>query len=76
MKSEMLFGCIVGMVLLPIVLTDPQDSMSLDDFSEGNTDEYIQAQRENFKKLAAKNINFTSRFLSMFDEMIQHGIIT
>ena len=70
------FGLIMALMLIPIVLINSEDAMDLEDFSEGDIEKKMEEYKESMMKQIQKNPLLKPRFLSLFDEMIESGVIT
>ncbi|KAK8725671.1 hypothetical protein OTU49_010682, partial [Cherax quadricarinatus] len=74
-QRKNVFGALFAMMLVPIVLFEPED---VPDFSSG-TDENIDEFMNNFRtkglEMLDTNPHFKSRYLSIFDELMELGLI-
>ena len=72
--DKSLFGLLMGMMLIPIVLVDPEDAPSLDNTTAKNPAEAMADFQDQIMKITLKSPLLMPRFLSMFDEMKEKGL--
>ncbi|XP_045598758.1 uncharacterized protein [Procambarus clarkii] len=76
-RRRMLFGCITGMFLIPIVLSEAEDVPDLDAMTDGNMEEFAKERQEVVLKMSMRDDGLLKhRFLDMFDDMLEAGIIS
>jgi len=69
------FGLLMGMILIPIVLMDSDEAPTLDDFKSDNMTEAFEEFQAKIMSITLKSPHLTPRFLSMFDEMTESGLL-
>ena len=75
-RDMMTLGCISGMILAPIVLSEEEDVQSFLDLTEETIDEKNLEQQERILKMSKREGGqLQDRFLSMFNEMVEAGIV-
>ncbi|KAG0728017.1 hypothetical protein GWK47_003882 [Chionoecetes opilio] len=77
LRDKMTFGCVSGMILAPIVLSEEQDVVGFFDISEETIDKSSQERQEIVTRMGERGDGqLRDRFLSMFDEMVEAGIVS
>ncbi|KAK8735067.1 hypothetical protein OTU49_017443 [Cherax quadricarinatus] len=71
-----LFGLIMGMMVVPIVVTQAGEVMDLDDITDGDYETLVKEHRERMLKQLDSNPLLRPRLLSIFDEMLEYGVIS
>ncbi|XP_050727369.1 uncharacterized protein LOC127004088 isoform X2 [Eriocheir sinensis] len=75
--SKLTFGCVSGMILAPIVLSEDQDVMSFFDINEENIDQISNDRQEVIVRMANKEDGqLRDRYLYMFDDMVRAGLVS
>ncbi|XP_042858440.1 uncharacterized protein LOC122244565 isoform X2 [Penaeus japonicus] len=76
-RNKMLFGCISGMMLIPIVLSEDEDVPDFDVKSDAEMEEYVQERHKVLLKMSQREDGLLKpRLFDMLDEMIEFGIIS
>lgn len=76
-KAKLTFGCISGLILAPIVLSEEQDVMSFLEISEENIDQMNMDRQETVVRMGSREDgNLKDRYLYMFNDLVQAGIIS
>ncbi|KAK8734904.1 hypothetical protein OTU49_005723, partial [Cherax quadricarinatus] len=68
-----LFGLIMAMMVVPIVVSQAAEIMDLDNITDGD---FVENHRERMLKQLDSNPLLRPRFLSVFDDMLEYGIIS
>ncbi|KAG0697285.1 hypothetical protein GWK47_026362 [Chionoecetes opilio] len=77
LRDKMTFGCVLGMIFAPIVLSEEQDIIGFFDISEETIDKDSQERQETVTRIGERGDGqLRDRFLSMFDEMVEAGIVS
>uniref|UniRef100_A0A0P4WLD8 Protein kinase C-terminal domain-containing protein n=1 Tax=Scylla olivacea TaxID=85551 RepID=A0A0P4WLD8_SCYOL len=75
-RDKMTMGCISGMILAPIVLSEEEDVQNFMEFTEENIDKTNRERQEIVLKMSKREGGqLQDRFLSMFNEMVEAGIV-
>ncbi|MPC68183.1 hypothetical protein E2C01_062380 [Portunus trituberculatus] len=75
-RNKMILGCISGMILAPIVLSEEEDVQAFFDMTEENMDTNNRERQEKILKMSKREGGqLQDRFLSMFNEMVEAGIV-
>ncbi|XP_071533071.1 uncharacterized protein [Panulirus ornatus] len=76
-RQHKIFGCLSGMVLLPIVLSEAADVMDFDEMTDDNIEEINKERLKKVVNMSQKEDDLLKpRFLDMFDDMIEAGVIS
>jgi len=82
LKKEILekvkFGMYVGVNIIPVLLMPSEESFDLEDMptDEAEMNKLMEEFAEKTRKVMATNPNFAPRFLSIFDEMKELGVMS
>jgi len=68
------FGLMMGMILIPVVLIDPKDAPSFDDYKEDEIEDAMAKFSAKLLEVTLRSPLLKSRLLSMFDEMKVLGL--
>ncbi|KAK8407281.1 hypothetical protein O3P69_002085 [Scylla paramamosain] len=75
-RDKMTMGCISGMILAPIVLSEEEDVQNFMEFTEETIDKTNRERQEIVLKMSKREGGqLQDRFLSMFNEMVEAGIV-
>ncbi|XP_042243293.1 uncharacterized protein LOC121880201 [Homarus americanus] len=75
LQDHMIYGALVSMFLVPMVLSEAEDVPDLDSITD--MDKFSEGQKDVLIKMSERNDSLLKlRFLDMFDEMIEAGIIS
>ncbi|KAG7160311.1 uncharacterized protein LOC121876410 [Homarus americanus] len=69
------FGFLMAMLILPLVVNDERDTVILGKFSDDGMNKFLKLRRERLIRQLRDNPPFLPRLLSVFDDMIQYGIV-
>ena len=76
-RDKMILGCISGMFLAPIVLSEEQDVTNMIDITKENIDKNTSELQATVLRMSEREDGMLrDRFLSMFDEMLEAGIVS
>lgn len=76
-RERMTFGCVSGMVLAPIVLSEEQDVHDFLDVTEETLDKVSSERQETILRMSQREGGqLQDRYTSMFDEMVEAGIVS
>ena len=70
------FGLIMALLLIPAVLGNSEDAFDFEDFAGEDMEKKLEDYQELLLEQVQKNPLLKPRFLSLFDEMIESGVIT
>ncbi|XP_050727759.1 uncharacterized protein LOC127004243 isoform X1 [Eriocheir sinensis] len=74
--NKLTFGCVSGMILAPIVLSEDQDVMNFTEIDEENMDQVNNHRQEQIVRMSKREDGqLKDRYLDMFDDMVRAGII-
>nr|XP_053644318.1 uncharacterized protein LOC128696924 [Cherax quadricarinatus] len=71
-----LFGLIMAMMVVPVVVSQAADVIDLDNTTEGEHETFVEYLREKMLKQLDSNPLLRPRFISIFDEMLEYGVIS
>ncbi|KAK8393693.1 hypothetical protein O3P69_006785 [Scylla paramamosain] len=74
-KTRNVHGAIFAMVLLPFVIMEPDDVMDLENGTDEDLDNMIDEMKQKSKNQWESNSLLRPRFLAMFDELMEAGVI-
>ncbi|XP_045114731.1 uncharacterized protein LOC123506581 [Portunus trituberculatus] len=74
-KKRNVHGAIFAMVLLPFVIMEPDSVMDLENGTDEDIDNMIEEMNEKSKIQWESNSLLRPRFLAMFDELMESGVI-
>lgn len=75
-KRRMIFGCFTGIFLVPVVLSESEDIMSIEDMNLDKMDEFTKERQETLIRMSERSGGLVRpRLLDMFDEMVEAGVI-
>lgn len=74
-KNKNPYGVIHAMVLLPLMITEPEDAIDLSTGTDEDINEMLEESQAKTSELLDKNPLMRPRFLSVFDDMIESGTI-
>lgn len=74
-KEKNVHGAIFSMVLLPFVIMDPEHVMDLQTGTDEDLNDMLQEMKEKTMSQWDNNSVMKPRFLAMFDDMIESGVI-
>ncbi|XP_050727767.1 uncharacterized protein LOC127004245 isoform X2 [Eriocheir sinensis] len=75
--NKLTCGCIFGMILLPIVLSEEQDVISFAEMDEANMDQMSSHRQEQIVRMSKREDGqLKGRYKDMFDDMVRAGLIT
>lgn len=74
-RNKMTLGCISGMILAPIVLSEEGDVHNFLDVTEETIDKSSRERQEIVLNMSKRDGHLQDRFLSMFNEMVEAGIV-
>ncbi|XP_042874593.1 uncharacterized protein LOC122254788 [Penaeus japonicus] len=74
-RRKNIIGAIFGMVTIGVVLVDPQEAIEVTASGEGNFDQAFEEVKKKTLEMLETNPLMRPRFLAMFDEFIENGLI-
>lgn len=74
-RNKMTLGCISGMILAPIVLSEEGDVQNFLEVTEETIDKSSRERQEIVLNMSKRDGHLQDRFLSMFNEMVEAGIV-
>lgn len=74
-NDKKLYGVIHAMVLLPFMIVEPEDVMDLSTGTDEDINAMMEESQAKANELLDKNPFLRPRFLSVFDDMIESGVI-
>ena len=74
-RMKNLWGLVGGLMIVPLVTLDSQDSPDISNLTDEEFKKYAQEKNEKSLKMIDSNQLFRSRFLSIIDDLILGGII-
>lgn len=76
-RKYMIYGCLTGLFLIPVVLSEVEDVPEFEGVTSDNIEEFSKEFQKTMIKMSQRdNCLLKSRLLDMFDEMTEAGIIT
>lgn len=76
-RGKMLFGCLSGMMLIPIVLSEDEDVIDFDVKSDEDMEKFMRDRQKVLLDMSQREDGLLkSRLFDMLDEMIEFGIIS
>lgn len=76
-RGKMLFGCLSGMMLIPIVLSEDEDVIDFDVKSDEDMEKFMKDRQKVLLDMSQREDGLLkSRLFDMLDEMIEFGIIS
>lgn len=74
-RAKHLFGLLMGIMIVPLVVSEASEVMDLDDVKTDDVELFMKEQRERVLKQVDSNPLLRPRLLSIFDEMVEYGVI-
>lgn len=75
-RRKMEYGCIAGMFVVPIILSEVEDAPDFEGITDDKMEEFAKQRQEVLLKMISREDGLLKpRFLDMFDEMVEAGII-
>ncbi|XP_027221638.2 uncharacterized protein [Penaeus vannamei] len=74
-RAKHLFGLLMGIMIVPLVVSEASEVMDLDDVKTDDVELFMKEQRERVLKQVDSNPLLRPRLLSIFDEMVENGVI-
>lgn len=74
-RAKHLFGLLMAIMVVPIVVSEASEVMDLDNVKTDDVEEFMKEQRERMLKQLDSNPLLRPRLLSVFDEMVEYGVI-
>ncbi|KAG7164289.1 putative Ecdysteroid kinase-containing protein 6 [Homarus americanus] len=71
-----LFGFIMGLIAVPILLTMSKEALDLNSVKDENIENFVSDQKNKNLKQLDSNPLLRPRLLSLFDDMVEFGIIS
>lgn len=71
-----LFGFIMAMMVVPILVSEAGEVMDLDKVVDDDVEKFMEEHRQNTLRQLDNNSVLRPRLLSIFDEMLEYGIIS
>lgn len=76
-RAKMLFGCISGMMIMPLVLSEEKDVPDFDVKSDEDMEQYKEERQKVLLEMSKREDGLLKpRLLDMLDEMMEFGIIS
>ncbi|XP_063597604.1 uncharacterized protein LOC134774190 [Penaeus indicus] len=71
-RRKIVFGCLMGLIILPAALSECEDCIADPDaLTEATMDDYTRQQRESLMSLDSGSATFRSRFLAIFEDLLE-----
>ncbi|XP_047500994.1 uncharacterized protein LOC125047013 [Penaeus chinensis] len=71
-RRKIVFGCLMGLIILPAALSEAEDCIADPDaLTEATMDDYTRQQRESLMRLDSGSATFRSRFLAIFEDLLE-----
>lgn len=74
-RDKNLYGAIHAMLLLPFMIIEPEDAVDLSTGTDEDINEMLEESQAKANELLDKNPLLRPRFLSVFDDMMESGVI-
>merc|ERR1712106_158769 len=75
-RDKRVFGCIMANFLIPVVLAESEDVIDMESFDPDQMEVFMKERERTMLEMASREDGaLKSRFLAMFDEMMEYGII-
>jgi hypothetical protein len=74
-RNKHMFGLLMALMVVPIVIMNPRDAPDFSEMGDGDIQEAMKEFQQKVLKMVDTNPLLKPRFLDMFDEMIEHGVL-
>lgn len=74
-RNKHLFGLLMATMVVPIVVSEATEVMDLDNLKSDDVELFMKEQRERMLKQLDSNPLLRPRLLSVFDDMVEYGVI-
>ncbi|CAL4061384.1 unnamed protein product [Meganyctiphanes norvegica] len=72
-KAKNIYGALMALIVVPLFIMDSEDAPDFDEINDA--EQFIKNQEERMIKQAKKNPLVKTRFLAVFDDLLENGTI-